>query len=111
MAKSTDVRPKSLARIKTEAQAKKFIEQRLKEIKEQVGDGKVLLALSGGVDSSVLAALLAKAIFSPLYSIRFESLAFISPEFQTILPKSLSLQTVILYDTCFPFAIHEKRGF
>ena len=39
-----------------------FVENTIKEIKEKVGDGKVLLALSGGVDSSVLAALLAKAI-------------------------------------------------
>lgn len=62
MAKATDVRPKSLARIKTEAQAKKFIEKQVEEIKKQVGDGKVLLALSGGVDSSVCAALIAKAI-------------------------------------------------
>ena len=39
-----------------------FVETQVKEIKEKVGDGKVLLALSGGMDSSVLAALLAKAI-------------------------------------------------
>lgn len=62
MAAATDVRPKSLARIKTEAQAKKFIDQQVKDIQAQVGDGKVLLALSGGVDSSVCAALISKAI-------------------------------------------------
>ena len=39
-----------------------FVENSINEIREKVGDGKVLLALSGGVDSSVLAALLAKAI-------------------------------------------------
>ena len=39
-----------------------FVENAIKEVREKVGDGKVLLALSGGVDSSVLAALLAKAI-------------------------------------------------
>ena len=39
-----------------------FVKNTIDEIREQVGDGKVLLALSGGVDSSVLAALLAKAI-------------------------------------------------
>ena len=39
-----------------------FVEHTISEIREKVGDGKVLLALSGGVDSSVLAALLAKAI-------------------------------------------------
>ncbi len=62
MAVANDVRPASLKRIKTEAQAKKFIDQQIKEIKEQVKDGKVLLALSGGVDSSVCAALISKAI-------------------------------------------------
>ncbi len=39
-----------------------FVENAVKEVREKVGDGKVLLALSGGVDSSVLAALLAKAV-------------------------------------------------
>ena len=43
-----------------------FVENSIKEIRDQVGDGKVLLALSGGVDSSVLAALLAKAVGSQL---------------------------------------------
>jgi len=62
MAVKEDVRPRSLARIKTEAQAKKYIDAQVKEIKEQVKDGKVLLALSGGVDSSVCAALISKAI-------------------------------------------------
>ena len=66
MAKSTDVRPKSLARIKTEAQAKKYIDAQIKEIQAQVGEGKVLLALSGGVDSSVCAALISKAIGNQL---------------------------------------------
>lgn len=47
-----------------------FVKNTIEEIREQVGDGKVLLALSGGVDSSVLAALLAKqsASSSPAYS-------------------------------------------
>ena len=43
-----------------------FVENTITEVREKVGDGKVLLALSGGVDSSVLAALLAKAIGSQL---------------------------------------------
>lgn len=55
-------RPESLERITTEAQANAFIEEQVKEVREQVGDKKVLLALSGGVDSSVVAALLIKAI-------------------------------------------------
>ncbi|MCQ2609645.1 MAG: glutamine-hydrolyzing GMP synthase, partial [Lachnospiraceae bacterium] len=51
-----------MVRITTEELAKKFIDEKVKEIKEQVGDGRVLLALSGGVDSSVTAALIIKAI-------------------------------------------------
>ena len=57
-----DVRPESLKRITTRAQADDFIADQIAAIKEQVGDKKVLLALSGGVDSSVVAALLIKAI-------------------------------------------------
>lgn len=51
-----------MARIETEAQALAFIEEEIKKIRQQVGSGRVLLALSGGVDSSVVAALLIKAI-------------------------------------------------
>ena len=56
------VRPQSMKRINTEALANEFIDEQIKIIREQVGDKKVLLALSGGVDSSVVAALLIKAI-------------------------------------------------
>ncbi len=59
---ATIVRPESMERITTEALANAFIEEQVKAIREQVGDKKVLLALSGGVDSSVVAALLIKAI-------------------------------------------------
>ena len=55
-------RPENMERINTPALAQAFIDEQIKEIKEQVGDKKVLLALSGGVDSSVVAALLIKAI-------------------------------------------------
>ena len=55
-------RPESMERINTKELAEAFIEEKVKEIREQVGDKKVLLALSGGVDSSVVAALLIKAI-------------------------------------------------
>ncbi len=57
-----DLRPDSLKRITDPTAAKAFIDDQIKSIKEQVGDKKVLLALSGGVDSSVVAALLIKAI-------------------------------------------------
>ena len=57
-----NLRPDSMARINTKELADAFIEQQVKEIREQVGDKKVILALSGGVDSSVVAALLIKAI-------------------------------------------------
>ena len=58
----SNVRPENMERIVTPALAKAFIEEQIAEIRKQVGDGKVLLALSGGVDSSVVAALLIKAI-------------------------------------------------
>lgn len=59
---SSNVRPETMERITTSALAKSFIDEQIAEIKAQVGDKKVLLALSGGVDSSVVAALLIKAI-------------------------------------------------
>ena len=59
---SGNVRPESMQRITTLELANTFIDEQIKEIRAQVGDGKVLLALSGGVDSSVVAALLIKAI-------------------------------------------------
>lgn len=59
---SGNVRPETMERITTEALAKAFIDEQVAEIREQVKDKKVLLALSGGVDSSVVAALLIKAI-------------------------------------------------
>ena len=55
-------RPTNLKRITTQKQALKFIDAQVAEIQKQVGSDKVLLALSGGVDSSVVAALLVKAI-------------------------------------------------
>ena len=57
-----NVRPDDMKRITNETLANAFIEEQIKDIREQVKDGKVLLALSGGVDSSVVAALLIKAI-------------------------------------------------
>ena len=56
------VRPETMERITTKALADAFIEEQIREIRAQVGDKKVLLALSGGVDSSVVAALLLRAI-------------------------------------------------
>ena len=55
-------RPESMERITTFELANAFIDEQVKAVQEQVGDKKVLLALSGGVDSSVVAALLIKAI-------------------------------------------------
>jgi len=58
----SDVRDPNMARITTKELADKFIAEQIEAIRNQVGDKKVLLALSGGVDSSVCAALLIKAI-------------------------------------------------
>lgn len=57
-----NVRPASLERIETIEAANAFIEEQVASVRKQVKDGRVLLALSGGVDSSVVAALLIKAI-------------------------------------------------
>ena len=57
-----DVRDPKMERITNARLADAFIDEQIKAIREQVGDNKVLLALSGGVDSSVVAALLIKAI-------------------------------------------------
>ena len=59
---SYDVRPESMERITNFELANAFIEEQVAAVRAQVGDKKVLLALSGGVDSSVVAALLIKAI-------------------------------------------------
>ena len=58
----SNVRPETMARITTPELAKQFIDEQIAAVRAQVGDKKVLLALSGGVDSSVVAALLIKAI-------------------------------------------------
>lgn len=57
-----NVRPEDMVRITTPELAEAFIAEQISEVRAQVGDKKVLLALSGGVDSSVVAALLIKAI-------------------------------------------------
>ena len=59
---ANNVRPETMERITTPELAKAFIDEQIAAVREQVGDKKVLLALSGGVDSSVVAALLIKAI-------------------------------------------------
>ena len=66
---ATERRPENMVRITTPELAQAFIDEQVKEIREQVGDKKVLLALSGGVDSSVVAALLIKAIGDQLTSV------------------------------------------
>ncbi|MBR6290417.1 MAG: glutamine-hydrolyzing GMP synthase subunit GuaA, partial [Clostridia bacterium] len=55
-------RPENMERITTGALAERFIDEQIGLLREQIGDGRVLLALSGGVDSSVVAALLIRAI-------------------------------------------------
>ena len=59
---NANVRPDSMKRINTPELAEQFINEQIAALRKQIGDGKVLLALSGGVDSSVVAALLIKAI-------------------------------------------------
>lgn len=59
---NSNIRPASLARITTPALAEAFVSEQVAALRKQIGDRKVLLALSGGVDSSVVAALLIKAV-------------------------------------------------
>lgn len=59
---NSNIRPETMERITTPELAKAFIEEQVQAVRAQVGDRKVLLALSGGVDSSVVAALLIKAV-------------------------------------------------
>ena len=59
---NSNVRPDTMQRINTPELAAAFIDEQINAVRAQVGDKKVLLALSGGVDSSVVAALLIKAI-------------------------------------------------
>ena len=66
---TSNVRPASMERITTPELAQKFIDEQISELRAQIGDKKVLLALSGGVDSSVVAALLIKAVGQQLVSV------------------------------------------
>ena len=66
---TSNVRPADMERITTPELARKFIEEQMQELRAQIGDKIVLLALSGGVDSSVVAALLIKAVGKQLVSV------------------------------------------
>ena len=66
---NSNIRPENMTRITTKELADAFISEQVALVREQVGDKKVLLALSGGVDSSVVAALLIKAIGKQLVSV------------------------------------------
>ena len=66
---TSNVRPETMQRITTPELAKAFIDEQIAAVRAQVGDKKVLLALSGGVDSSVVAALLIRAIGKQLVCI------------------------------------------
>ena len=64
-----DRRPDDMVRITTPELADAFIEEQIAALREQIGDKKVLLALSGGVDSSVVAAMRIKAVGDQLISV------------------------------------------
>ena len=66
---NSNIRPENMTRITTKELADAFIAEQVALVRKQVGDKKVLLALSGGVDSSVVAALLIKAIGKQLISV------------------------------------------
>ena len=66
---NSNIRPENMIRITTKELADAFIAEQVQLLREQIGDKKVLLALSGGVDSSVVAALLIKAIGKQLVSV------------------------------------------
>ena len=80
-----DIRDPNMARIDTREKALAFIEREVEALRAQIGDGKVLLALSGGVDSSVVAALLLKAIGKNLICVHVNHGLLRKNESQTVI--------------------------
>ena len=101
-----NVRPESLARITTPELAESFINEQIDALRAQIGDKRVLLALSGGVDSSVVAALLIRAVGKQLVCVHVNhglllkgdaSFAIDSFSCARRIPASVSWRDVSLY--------------
>ena len=98
-----NVRPANMERITTPALAQKFIEEQIVRLRAQIGDKNVLLALSGGVDSSVVATLLIKAVGSQLVAVH----TFIKTQVTHYTTHHLkgTIQWLLVYSQCHGITI------